>query len=171
MGCVLSSVECAGSALARREIGEALAFARELFQQRRRLPEEAMRLVESLHIGIDLVETDSVGIEHRSAAPSREAIAGEIDDVDVARSERDALLEDLGALVDQRVDGALDDLLVGDRLALDAQPLRFRGDHLLDLGIGERRAAALLVAVPAGTGLLPVAALLADLVGQMRIAP
>src|SRR5712692_11602126 len=158
------------SALPRPQMRKALALARELLQERRRAPEVAVRAVEALHIREHPIEPDRVGVEHRPAAPSREAVAGDVDDVDVGGAQRDALLEQLGALVDQRVDGALDDLVVGDRLARHAEPLRLRQDQLFDLGVRQRRAAALVVAVPAGIGLLPVAAPLADLVGEMRVA-
>src|SRR5579884_782696 len=140
------------------QIREALSLARQLLQERRRAPPEAMRLMEPLHIGIDLVETDRVGIEHRPAAPGGEAIAGEIDHVDIAGAERDAFLENLRALIHQRIDRALDDLLIRDRLARSPEALRFRDDHLLDLGVGQRRAAAFLIAIPAGIGLLAEAA-------------
>src|SRR5579883_1410777 len=152
------------------QIRKALPLARELLEKWRGAPPEAMRLVEALHIGIDLVEADRVGIEHRPAAPGGEAIAGEIDHVDIAGAERDTFFEDLRALIHQRIDRALDDLLIRDRLARNPEALRFRDDHLLDLGIRQRCAAALLVAVPAGIGLLAEAALLADLIGELRVA-
>src|SRR5579872_1478135 len=94
-------------ALARCEIDEALALAGEFFQKRRRLPPIALCLVEAPHIGIDLIEADRIGIEHRPTAPGRKAIAGQIDDVDIAGPERDAFFEDLGAFVDQPIDAAL----------------------------------------------------------------
>ena len=46
---------------------------------------------------------------------AREAVAGEVDDVDVGCALRDAFLEHARALVDQREDAAVDDLLVVDR--------------------------------------------------------
>src|SRR5579883_1161057 len=152
------------------QIRKALPLARELLEKWRGAPPEAMRLVEALHIGIDLVEADRVGIEHRPAAPGGEAIAGEIDHVDIAGAERDTFFEDLRALIHQRIDRALDDLLIRDGFTRNPEALRFRDDHLLDLGIGQRRAASLLIAIPAGIGLLAETALLADLVGQMRVA-
>ena len=62
----------------------------------------------------DLGEPDLVGVEHRTAAVGGEAVAVQIHDVDVGAALRDALLDDAGALVDERVDAALDDLLVAD---------------------------------------------------------
>ena len=66
---------------------------------------------EAPHRGDDLVEADRLRVEHRSALGRRETIAREVDDVDVARPQRDALLEDARAFVDQREDAALHDLV------------------------------------------------------------
>ena len=56
------------------------------------------------HAVVDLLQADAVGVEHRAAAPGREAVAGQVDDVDVGGAQREALLEDARAFVDQRVD-------------------------------------------------------------------
>ena len=57
-------------------------------------------------------QTDGVGIEHRAAAIAREAIARRPDHIDVGRAQRDALLQNAEALVEQRIQAALDDLLL-----------------------------------------------------------
>jgi hypothetical protein len=75
---------------------------------------------------------------------------------------RDAVFQHLGAFVDERVDAALDDLLVGDLAARDAGFARAVLDQRSHLGIGQRRAAAGFVAVEAGAGLLAEAAHLAQ---------
>ena len=92
------------------------------------------------------------------------------DDVDVAGAQGEALVEDLRALVDQRVEAARHDLVVADRAARDAALRRYAGDQLVDGRIRKRDAAPLFVAVPAGAGLLPEAAPLAEAVGDRRVA-
>src|SRR6185369_554312 len=111
-----------------------------------------------------------VRVEHGAAAMDGEAVAVDVDDVDIAGPEREAFLQDLGALVDEGVDAALEDLLVADRAALDAPLLGGLRDERFDLGIRHRRAAALLVAIPAGARLLAEAAHLADAVGDGGVA-
>src|SRR5688572_31679874 len=69
---------------------------------------------ETLHGGDDFPEPDLARVVHRPAAVHREAVAREVDHVHVRGALRDALLHDLRALVDQRVDAALDDFLVAD---------------------------------------------------------
>ena len=82
-------------------------------------------------------------------------------------AQRDAFLEDLRAFVDQRVDQALHDLLVGDLARRDAELLAVLLDHLVDDLARDRVALAGLVVVPAGAGLLAEAAQLAQLVGRL----
>ena len=93
-------------------------------QQRCRLPELAVLALEVADARVDLVQAHRVGVEHRPAAPGRKAVAVDVDQVDVGRALGNAFLEDLRAFVHQRVDRALDDLLVADRAALDAGLLR-----------------------------------------------
>src|SRR5438105_11619411 len=51
-------------------------------------------------------------MEHRPAAIAREAVTRGPDDVDVARSHGDAFLENAQAFVDERIQAALEDLLL-----------------------------------------------------------
>src|SRR5204863_10147805 len=84
---------------------ERLAYGGEPGQQRRRLPEllvVARIGGEALHRPDDVEEPLLVGVVHRPAAEEREAVAGEVDHVDVARPHRDALVDDLRALGDER---------------------------------------------------------------------
>ena len=60
-----------------------------------------------------LVSSKAYGVTRAAAVP-REAVAREIHDVDVRGAKRDALVEKLRALVDQRVDTALDDFVLGE---------------------------------------------------------
>src|ERR1700688_2671982 len=57
--------------------------------------------LKSLHRRQDLVETDLVRVIHRSDSRGRKAVAGRIDDVDVRRALRDALVQDVRTFVDQ----------------------------------------------------------------------
>src|SRR5947209_20572929 len=114
---------------------ERLAFRGERGEERRRLLESRIgaRIPrEPVHRADDVVETDGVRVEHRSAAERREAVAGQVDDVDVGGALRDPLLEDLRAFVDEREHAALDDLLGRDLARLDPRSLAVRGDQLFD---------------------------------------
>src|SRR5438045_226809 len=103
---------------------ESSALARKALEQRCGSPKLAMLRLKLHDSRMHLVESDAVGVEHGPAAPSREAVAVDINEIDVGRAVCDAVLEDARAFVDQRVNRALDDLLVSDRTAPDA---RFHG--------------------------------------------
>src|SRR5262249_50650563 len=112
-----------------------------------------------------------VGPEHRAAPVHRPAVTVDPDDIDVARPDGDLLLENLGALVHQRVEQALEDLLVRDGAARDAELSRALGDNLLDLGIGSGGTAS-AVCIVTGARLLAEAAHLAEAVSDSRrLAP
>src|SRR5712692_10351626 len=98
---------------------ERLAFGGEPVQEGSRLPDVALRLLPLLHPVADGLEPDLVRPEHRAAPVDRPAVAVDPDHVDVARADRELLLEDLRSLVHHRVEQALEDLLVRDRAALD----------------------------------------------------
>ena len=57
--------------------------------------------------GQDGVQALLIGPEHRSAGDFREAVAVEIDDVDIARTQRDAFFQNPRAFVDQRMPAVL----------------------------------------------------------------
>src|SRR5687767_15076123 len=140
---------------------ELLAFGGQLGQQRRRLPElgvVARVLREALHGGGHVVQADLAGVMHRAAAPDREAVAGEVDHVDVAGLAGNAVFQDVRAFVHQRIDQALHDFLVGDLARRDAEFLAVVFDHLVDQLRRDRVALARCVVVPAGAGLLAEAA-------------
>src|SRR6185503_193740 len=131
------------------------AFLGEFDEQRRGLPHRTLvALLELLDRGQHLVQPHGVGVEHRPAAVGRKAVAGEVHHVDVGGAQRDAFLEDLRALVDERVDQPLDDLVVGDLARVDAVVFPVLRDQLVDLRIGDRLAVAGLIEVPALAGLL-----------------
>src|SRR5262249_55728454 len=131
-------------------VEEAPALVGELVQKRRGPPEITARLLlESQQPIADRLEADLVGPEHRAATVDGPAIAARPDDGDVARADGLAFLEDLGALVDHRVEQSLADLVVGDRATRHAGFLRDFQDDALDLGIGPGRAIATFVLVEA----------------------
>src|ERR1700688_4440665 len=109
---------------------------------------------------VDVLWSDRVGPPHRAAAIPREAEAEDPHDVDVTRPQRDAVAEELGALVDEREHAALDDFLVLDLAALDAEALRLGDDELVDRRILNRFTLPVLVDEEALPGLLSVAPLL-----------
>src|SRR5581483_5924007 len=155
-----------------RSTVERLAFGREPREQRRRLPEFRVARIgrgEALHAADHPVQPDGVRVEHRPAAIQREPVAREIHHVDVRRAQRDAFFEYARALIDQRVDAALDDFLVADLARRHALLLAEVDDQLLDRRIGNRVALAGLVAIPAAAGFLPEAAELAQAIGNAGV--
>src|SRR5215470_8554761 len=152
------------------EIAEPLPVLGQALQQWRRRPGLAMLRVEGRHVGVDLLEPDLVGVEHGPATVAREAVAVEVGDVDVAGAERDPLLEDARALVDERPEAACEHLVVADRAPRDAAVFRAGSDDRLHLGIRLGRARAGLIPVPTRAGLLTEAPLLAKPVAHLRVA-
>src|SRR6185369_3910078 len=119
-------------------------------EQGRGLPDLShVALAEFFDRGEHLGQAHGVGVEHRPAAVGREAVAGEVDHVDVGSAQRDAFLEDVGRLVHQRVDQPLDDFLVGNLPGLDVFLLPVVGNYLFDFGIRYRLAVGQVVLVPA----------------------
>ena len=59
----------------------------------------------------DLSQAHGIGIPHGAAARGREAIAVNVNDVDVTGAKSDALLQDARPLIDEGVDRTLYDLL------------------------------------------------------------
>ena len=115
-----------------------------------------------VHAVEHLLQADRLGIVHRAAAPAREAVARGPDDVDVGGAHHDAFLENLEALVDERIEATLDDLFLGVRNLRD---LQFAGALAQDFDrfrIVVALPVALLVFVEALAGLLAVAAVFAE---------
>src|SRR5882672_2435563 len=72
---------------------ERLSFGCEARKQRRRLPERriGMRIVrQAPQRAHDVVRALHVRVQHRSAAPEGETVAGQVDDIDVGSAQRDA---------------------------------------------------------------------------------
>ncbi len=93
--------------------------------------------------------------EHRSPLVGRKAVAVHVHHIDVTGAQRDALGEDAGTLVDQRVQQPLGDLGIVYDTAADAEFARHLLDERGDFGVGH--AVAALVAVEAAAALLPEA--------------
>src|SRR5690606_13290866 len=138
--------------------GERLTLLDEPHEQRRRLPMHRPEDVSvPAHPFEQLRKADRIGVEHRAAAIAREAVARRPHDVDVARAQRDAFLEDADAFVHQRIETALADLLVAVLALLDAELARPLAQNLDRLRIVVARAVAGLVAIVALARLLPEA--------------
>src|SRR4030095_673761 len=106
------------------------------------------------HRGDDLVQPERLRVEHRSTTRCWKAVAGQVHNVDIARTQRNAFGQDARGFVDQGIDAAFDDFSVVD-LARNKADLNAIGvDQCVDLGIANRRAAAALVAIPALAALL-----------------
>src|ERR1700730_5457076 len=93
------------------EFGEGFALLGETLQQWRGLPPIAEAPLKFADALVDLFQADGVGVPHRSTGIRGKAVAIEIDDVDVHGAKRDAFFEEARALVNQRVDAAIDDFL------------------------------------------------------------
>src|SRR5690349_5309910 len=90
---------------------------REIRQQFRGLPPEL------LHAPGHGPEAFATGIEHRATTLRRESITPEVHHVDVRGSLRDAFLEDVRTLVDQRVKQSIHDLRITDGARRNLQRL------------------------------------------------
>src|SRR5688572_18611112 len=116
----------------------------------------------SLDTGQQYRQSQHIGIEHGPAAIARESITRAPDHVDVAGALRDALVENPDALVQQRVQAALEDFLVRVRARRDAELRAAAREDDQRLGIVVPRAIALLVPIEA------LAVLLAQPPGRMQ---
>src|SRR5262245_18428322 len=148
---------------------ERRALTREAGKERCRLPPLAELTMERGDAFVDLGESDSVGVEHRSSAPRWKAVTARVDDVDVGGAARVAFFEHAGAFVDQRVDRALDDFLIAEWASTNAGRSGRTLDERQHLGIG-RRLSVLAVDIPALAGLLSEPAHFAQCVGNERLA-
>src|SRR5688572_2600888 len=129
-------------------------FLGEFDEQGRGFPHFAhVALLEFLDRSQHVLQAHRVGVEHRPAAVGGEAVAGRVDHVDVGRGQRDALCQDGGGLVHQRVERRPDDLLVGNRAALDVFFFPVVGKTLGGVGARNRLAVRQVVRVPALAGL------------------
>ena len=105
-------------------------------------------------------------MEHWAAAPFREAVAIEVDDIHVARTCGDALGQDGGALVDQGQGEPIDNFVITDSAPGDLPPRCNVLDQRRDLGVGMAGARCRVVTVVAGAGFLAKALHFHQGVGQ-----
>src|SRR5262249_15460450 len=105
---------------ARSHVAEALPLLGQPFEKRRGRPRLTVPRVEPGHARQHLLHPDLSGVEHGTATIAREAVAVQIGHVDIAGPQRDALIEDARALVDEGPQAALQDLVVADLPPLDA---------------------------------------------------
>src|SRR5256712_1116546 len=152
-------------------VHEPLTRVRQPHQEGGQLPDRAVLALELEHPGLERLEPHLVGPEHRATPVHGPTVTVDPDDVDVARADREPLLENLRPFVHHRAEQALEDLRVGDRAPLDPRFPRDPEDDLLDLGVRDRRAIAPRVAVVARARLLAEAPHLAEPVGDGRREP
>src|ERR1700743_3748940 len=94
---------------------ECFSILGEARKQRSRSPKclvGARLLGNALKRAGDFAQTHLIGVEHRSAAPWREAIAVQVHDVDVGTALCDAILHYSRAFVDQGGEGGFCDFLI-----------------------------------------------------------
>src|SRR6185312_11221057 len=131
------------------------AFRRQSLQQSRGLAAVALQPLDDLRQALD------VGPEHRTAAIGGPAVAVEPDEVDVGGPRGDPFLQNLRALVDQRIEAALQYFGVAYPTLRRALPGREVADDLLDDG-GVDGLSILVVVIIARPRLLPPPAVLAQ---------
>src|SRR5712691_1451585 len=93
---------------------EGLSFRGETHQQRGRRPALAVFRLELDNPVVDPLEAYRIGPKHRPSAIGREAVAGQINDVDIDSSQRRAVFQYTSAFVDQTVQAAFQDFLAGE---------------------------------------------------------
>ena len=76
--------------------------------------------MKALHAGTDLKEAHLIGVFHGAASKDRKTVTGEVDHIDVACPHGHAFFNDASALVDEGINGALNDLGVGEFFRRDA---------------------------------------------------
>src|SRR5690606_5815193 len=106
------------------------------------------------HLG----QPHGICIEHWPAPEHREAISRDIHDVDVRGPLSYAILDNARGLVDQGVDGARYDFIIGDFASHDASLGGTLRDELVNLRIWTRLATPSFVAIEPRARLLPITA-------------
>src|SRR5215813_10645785 len=153
---------------------EGLSFGSQPRDQRGGLPEGRITvgvLGETFHGAHHVIEADRVRVEHRPPSESRKAIPGEVHHVDVGSAKSDSFFQNSCALVDQRENRPLDDLIVGNPPRSHPELLTVGRNELLNRGVRDWLALAGFVAIPAGAGLLPEASKLANTVRDAGVFP
>src|SRR5437763_1622819 len=157
-----------GCTLLHAVICKRLSLCGQLLQQRRGLPELAVLFVKFQNAVVNVFQADGIGIPHRPAAMSREAVAVDVDDVDVARPQRIVFFQDARAFVYQSVEAAVQNFLARN---LPLGDFRFRGPFSYQSGyfrIGDC-APVFVVFVPPSAGLLAESSHFAKAVARERL--
>src|SRR5439155_26373929 len=136
------------------EVGERHSPLCELSMQRGGFPKISVLVAKLADAIVHFLQSHRARIPHGSTAVGGETITVDINDVDVHGPQRDALLEDPGAFVDERIYGSLYDLVVADCAPLDARCAGAFLDNLFHLGIRHSSPVVRFVLVPARAGLL-----------------
>src|ERR1700739_264269 len=137
------------------KIGEALAFFGQTLEQRRGLPELSVLFMEFADAIVNFFQSDRVRIPHWAAAVRREAVAGEINDVDIDSAQRIAFFQNTRAFVNQGIDQAINNFFFGNCMLLHAGFRRPLAHVFFHRGI-KNGAAIFIILVPACAGLLAV---------------
>ena len=115
-------------------------------------------------------EANAVSVKHGTTKIGREAIAIDVDDINIAGALGNAFFQNFGSFVHQGVHQPLDDFLTADRPP--RHPLFFGviDNQLLNARVGSGGAIAGGVGVIPGAGLLAVASELTNTVGNRAVA-
>src|ERR1051326_1518560 len=151
------------------KVSEAFAFFCQTLEQRRRLPEFTVLFMKFANAIVNFFQADRVCIPHGAATMRREAITGEIDDVDIDGAQRVAFFKNTRAFIDQRIDKAIDNLFFRDRVLLNTSFSRPLANILFYRGI-KNGTAILIIFVPACAGFLTIAPHLAETILRQRLA-
>ena len=97
------------------QAGEVLALGDQLLEQWRRLPDvAAIFSFEFLDVRQDIVETNLVCPEHWPAGDFWKAVTIDVDDIDVAGTNGDAIFQDSSTFIDHRIQATLKHFIVID---------------------------------------------------------
>src|ERR1700676_1596282 len=137
-------------------VRERTPLAHQAHEQWRRLPVHRPEQIPVLEDALEHCrKPDRVGVEQRAAAVARKAVAGGPHDVDVTGAQRDTLLQDANAFIDDRQQAALEDLGVAMRSLRDIEPRGGRPQDFHRLRVIVPGAICRLVAIVAFAALLP----------------
>src|SRR5450759_2607940 len=111
-----------------------------------------------------------ISVRHRAAARARKAVAVAPDDVDILRRRGDALRKNRRALIDKRIDTALNDFRVADVARRDVEARGLGPYQRIDFGIRLTDAPFGAVPIHAASGLLTEATAFHEEVGNTKVA-
>jgi len=139
------------------KVGKSLSLFNQLNEERRGRPKLSVVFLKFANAFEDFGQPNCIRIPHGTAAMDREAVAIQIDDIDIHRPQSVPFLEYASALINESIDASVNDFLGRDLPLFDS---RFAGPlpyHIGNFRIGYR-APVLVILVPARASLLTVAA-------------